>query len=99
MGIDPIGVLRPYLNRARHVLAKDVEVFLDRRNRGGCLQVKQLHRHSATIIPRMTTHLDHSRAETQDDFWHPGGPAAGKACSRAFGPPASTAANHESQHG
>jgi hypothetical protein len=62
-------------------------------------QVKQPQRHSTTIIPQMTTHPDRSRAETWDDFWHPRGPTACKACSRAFGPPASTAANHKSQHG
>jgi sugar phosphate isomerase/epimerase len=35
VGIDAIAALRPYLHRVRHVQAKDVEVFPDRRNWGG----------------------------------------------------------------
>jgi sugar phosphate isomerase/epimerase len=37
VGIDPVAALRPYVGRVRHVQAKDVEVFPDRRNRVGYL--------------------------------------------------------------
>ena len=38
LGIDPVAALRPYVDRVRHVQAKDVQVFPHRRNRGGYLR-------------------------------------------------------------
>ena len=35
IGIDPVTAVRPYLDRIPHAQAKDVELFLDRRNRYG----------------------------------------------------------------
>ena len=35
MGIDPVEAVRPYVGRVLHAQAKDIELYLDRRNRYG----------------------------------------------------------------